>query len=853
MPAEPVRKALCIGIDDYPTHKLRGCVNDAKAWQSFLNDIGFSVSLLLHPKRQEILQGIDDLFRDAKAGDLLVLQYSGHGTRIENPTTGGFDEALCPVDFDQGYLILDDEIGAKIETLSDYVRLTCFFDCCHASTMTNLFATSRQLSATRKRARYIRLNQSIRNKAKRFLRTARNTVQSNDQPLHGNVSGKEVVFSACGSLQLAWESDVQGIFTEAALEAAKLAYDANETNEEFHQRVVNKMQGDASAASQQARMYCGVDEQGSTLRRAPFLRPATTGNAPNVQPLGTTGSVSNVQPLWSSWVQKNFPEPADDPEQRRCDIRVPKSQTGIGRKRHRNLPTLIREPDFDIDYRQVIRAAQSKGRRRRFGDPEFREVQVQLIDPWLCDSASSVNTLCVPWEPLTVSEAGLSGTFLKVVAESNTQTGSSGCVPSRDAILHFQTVYALCARSYSAFREALGRNPAWGFQRESDDRRLLIRPHIPDERNAWYDDVQGELCFGWFTSSHRGTDPVYHCLSHDVAIHEMTHALLDGLKPGLKLHLHPDVLAIHEALADVAALLMRFEVPAFARSVIRRPGLLNGRALATSFASHLEKERARIRHASAKGEKLAHQRAIPLVMAILDALTTVVERCKLRSEKVVPVINAGTRDVARQGEKSSARAGWEMQADMMSRLAKRFWRWCVRSLEYCPPVQVTFGHLLRAMITVDLEEHSEDRFGCRQTLIESFQRHGLVPLTGEHSSSSFGWPTTNGPVSPAVLLPCCHLLAAGKNASKREWLMCAKAVGRFVTGLAADLVAGDGRVTVLSVWPRKRYDHGRPVHDLVAEVVRTTVPWDDDPAAGTVTGATLVFDATANLRYVIPG
>ena len=51
---------------------------------------------------------------------------------------------------------------------------------------------------------------------------------------------------------------------------------------------------------------------------------------------------------------------------------------------------------------------------------------------------------------------------------------------------------------------------------------------------------------------------VFLSLSHDIIVHEVTHALLDGLRPEFHVASHPDVPAFHEAFADLIAVFQRF-------------------------------------------------------------------------------------------------------------------------------------------------------------------------------------------------------------------------------------------------------------------------------------------------------
>ena len=58
---------------------------------------------------------------------------------------------------------------------------------------------------------------------------------------------------------------------------------------------------------------------------------------------------------------------------------------------------------------------------------------------------------------------------------------------------------------------------------------------------------------------------VFTCLSHDIVAHETTHALLDGLHRRYQEATNPDVLAFHEAFADIVALFQHFTMPELLR------------------------------------------------------------------------------------------------------------------------------------------------------------------------------------------------------------------------------------------------------------------------------------------------
>ena len=96
---------MCIGIDQYPTpNTLAGCVADAKAWSDALKGMGFDVRLMTDGAAtyDAMVASITGLVRSGRSGDTLVLQYSGHGTTVDNASRkggdgelAGQDEALC--------------------------------------------------------------------------------------------------------------------------------------------------------------------------------------------------------------------------------------------------------------------------------------------------------------------------------------------------------------------------------------------------------------------------------------------------------------------------------------------------------------------------------------------------------------------------------------------------------------------------------------------------------------------------------------------------------------------------------------------------------------------------------------
>jgi hypothetical protein len=140
-----MKRALCIGINDYPVKgaDLKGCVNDAKAWAALLIDhFGFdpqNVTMLIDAQatKKRVLAEVDKLLAGAKKGDVLVFTNSSHGTYVadRDGDETRYDEAMCPYDMKKN-LIVDDELRKRFANLPDGVRLTVISDSCFSGSVT---------------------------------------------------------------------------------------------------------------------------------------------------------------------------------------------------------------------------------------------------------------------------------------------------------------------------------------------------------------------------------------------------------------------------------------------------------------------------------------------------------------------------------------------------------------------------------------------------------------------------------------------------------------------------------------------------------------------------------------------
>ncbi|OLY82902.1 Metacaspase-1 [Smittium mucronatum] len=149
------KRALLIGVNYTGTkYKLRGCINDVHRMKKFIMDhFQFKESDMVIltddqtnpnriPTRQNILRAMKWLVSGAQRNDSFFFHYSGHGSRVEDANgdeLDGFDETICPVDFEKNGQIIDDDMNAiMVRPLPPGARLTAVYDCCHSATALDL-------------------------------------------------------------------------------------------------------------------------------------------------------------------------------------------------------------------------------------------------------------------------------------------------------------------------------------------------------------------------------------------------------------------------------------------------------------------------------------------------------------------------------------------------------------------------------------------------------------------------------------------------------------------------------------------------------------------------------------------
>ncbi len=377
---------------------------------------------------------------------------------------------------------------------------------------------------------------------------------------------------------------------------------------------------------------------------------------------------------------------------------------------------------------------------------------------------------------------------------------------TREAIEIHQTAPASNGRS-----DRDGKSPWYDPLQTRYVQRLRVYPHALREPNAFYSPTKRALLFGYFPSEDEtgreypgGT--VFSCLSHDIIAHETTHALVDGMHPFFNEPSNDDVWAFHEAFADIMALFQHFTYPevlrhqiAQSRGDLETDNLLG--QLAQQFGQAIgqrgalrdylgEKDEAGVWRRTKPDPRALestiepHERGSILVAAVFDAFL------KLYNDRVHDLlrISTGGTGVLQPGQ---------IHPDLANRLANEaaqtadeVLRVCIRAMDYLPPIDVTFGEFLRAMITADHDLAPVLRRRNRVAFIEAFRAWGIYPRdVTTLSEDSLRW---RGVEPESLLAAKLRDIRDEKEPGRREVANLVAALERWEPGCARDDVFRNG-------------------------------------------------------------
>lgn len=419
--------------------------------------------------------------------------------------------------------------------------------------------------------------------------------------------------------------------------------------------------------------------------------------------------------------------------------------------------------------------------------PPFRKLRGYAFDPSLSlelDTAG-INeiTYKVHWEDNLLP--GPEGEYIKVIdrdpssdafykpVDLNDQDilANDGLDPSEsNPQFHQQMVYAVVMNTIKNFEKAIGRKVQWSPVAEDITKyiikdagkrnpkrpiygrryveKLLLYPHAFRGANAYYSSDRKAILFGYFNATpasddlHMPGSIVFSCLSHDIVAHEVSHAILDGMFSRFMEPTHPDVGAFHEAFSDIVALFQHFT---FSDVMIHEINKIKGNFNAENLLGKLAVEFGK---ASGNNSSLrdgigelkkgvwnrmqpniksyrtvfeCHDRGAILVAAVFDAFINIYNH---RSTEIIKIATGGT-GLLPAGDLNTHLV--KSLASEASKAASHVLSMCIRALDYCPPVDLTYGDYLRALVTADAELVSDDKHNYRIAFIDAFKKRGIYP------------------------------------------------------------------------------------------------------------------------------
>jgi hypothetical protein len=576
----------------------------------------------------------------------------------------------------------------------------------------------------------------------------------------------------------------------------------------------------------------------------------------------------------------------------------------MARKRAARKPARVRRPpavQARSPHAVASRAAADLVTTCELPTPSVRPLNVYAFDPSVGRFVGNYMTASVRYEPLKPGPVGARFAVIDYDGTNKTFYGpvnledprvmiGGGLAPSEsDPRFHQQMVYAVASETLQRFEYALGRRIHWRGTRRTGEtapmprgaaRCLNLFPHAMCQANAFYSPEAHGVLFGYFKAS--TTQPgrnlpgqiVFSCLSHDIIAHEVTHAVVDGIRQYFTEPTNIDVPAFHEAFADLAALFSHFAHEEALLDTMQKTGgklfiyqlkpdadvgsdgpLIQAQlagenplielALQFGEASGM---RAGLRSAlgtrpnsnDIKTKTEPHDRGAILVAAVFDAYFTIYTR---RTSKLFRIFRAGG------GAMSDADLPTPLAqrlAAEASRTAEKFFVICARALDYCPPVDITFGDFLRAVVTADLDLHPADPDGVRDALMQAFRLRGIVAEGARSfSEESLCWPQ----VAPGKLPRVAGLLFGDPNGLTKFEKDTNGRVLRNYAKANARLLGFDpdaGPIDAASFHPvfHVMSQDGSLFVNMVVELVQTVEVPFDDPAAGSFpmrSGVTLLI------------
>jgi len=280
-----------------------------------------------------------------------------------------------------------------------------------------------------------------------------------------------------------------------------------------------------------------------------------------------------------------------------------------------------------------------------------------------------------------------------------------------------QQVFAVAASTLALFESTLGRRMGW-----VNGGRLTISAYDRvSYRESGYYRNDSLIRFGHKRDG-RATKAVPLALFRDLVVHEVTHAIVDGYRPKwADSRAEIDQLAVHEALADLVALLSVFSTQTLVEKLLTQAAG-DDLDLDTLDEATLRNDLFRLGDGLFKRET-----ARPSLSLDPDPDWRIQRDPHIRGGAIVQVV---VRVVARLWLQRLDAPGGRSSLYQVSRagasVGGQVLRMLIRSLGYMAPVDVTWEDLLRGILAADTAVLPDDELGYRAAMVTAFAEAGIV-------------------------------------------------------------------------------------------------------------------------------
>jgi hypothetical protein len=244
--------------------------------------------------------------------------------------------------------------------------------------------------------------------------------------------------------------------------------------------------------------------------------------------------------------------------------------------------------------------------------------------------------------------------------------------------------------------DVLGRDVRWGFGAP----QLLVVPRAGQWENARYMRDSHRVEFFFFPSHQDEEEIIYTSLARDIVAHETGHAILDGIAPHLWFAFTPQSRALHEAIADLTALLVSIDSRTLRLAVLRKT------------KGSIEQST----HFSALAEQFGMQRGTGALRNLYDPDLVLGpgirdeehDLCRVLAAALYSVLVKMHADRKQQRTAETGKGGYEVSGWALATAAAQFRRMTMRALDYLPPGEISFADYGRAIIAADQAAHPDD-------------------------------------------------------------------------------------------------------------------------------------------------